>query len=143
MFNWVGKVFRVKEWADWERTKNFSLYFKSLFEKFFKLRNLDEKPAADFQHIAKRYHLKEDDLKKQVKFLKLYALSFFILFILIASYGVYQTFQANFFIALVIFCISLIAISLAFRYHFYLTLIRHRRLNCSIGDWFTLTFKRE
>lgn len=143
MFKWVGKVFKYREWADWERTKTFTSYCQFLYRQLFKLENPDGKPTAEFQEVVQRYQLKEDDLQKQVHYLKLYSLAFALIFILIFSYGIYEILQANFFIAMVIFCISLIAISLSFRYHFYLTLIQNRRLNCTLKDWFTLTFKRK
>jgi intracellular multiplication protein IcmV len=143
MFNWVGKVFRFKDWADWERSKSFIAYFKELFERFFTLKKLDKQKPAQFKEVVERYHLSDEDLNEKVKFLKLNIACFLSAFLGIFSYGLFHLYKANFFISLVVFCISLIAFSLTFRYHFYLTLIQNKRLNCTIKDWFKLTFKRE
>jgi intracellular multiplication protein IcmV len=143
MFKWVGKVFRYKEWSDWERNKTYAQYFRELFERFFTLNHLKKQKPVQFDEVVTRYHLTDEDLKVKIKFLKLNITCFVFAFLCIFSYGIYQFYKANFFIALVIFCISLIAFSLSFRYHFYLTLIQNKRLNCTLRDWFTLTFKRE
>jgi len=143
MFKWVGKVFRYKEWADWDRSKSFILYFKELFERFFTLKHLEKQKPVQFDEVVKRYQLNDEDIKEKIKFLKFNFICYICAFFAIFSYGVYQFSKANFFVSLVIFCISLIAFSLSFRYHFYLTLIQNKRLNCTLRDWFTLTFKRE
>ena len=143
MFQWVKKVVRVKEWSDWERNKSFLIYLKELFSNFFQIQLLSEVPPKQFEEVVKQYQLKEKDLKEQAHIFKNLFYFFLSIFTAIFIYALYMLYNGNYFVSFVIICISLIAFCLAFRYHFYLTLLQNKSLNFTLKDWFRLTFKRK
>ncbi len=143
MFMWVKKVIRVREWSDYDRSKGFLEYVKSLFTNLFSLRNWDEHPPKEFSKVVEQYHLQKDDLNKRALIFKRLSLIFLMLFLAICGYAGYMFYLGSPFIGFVVICMSLIALCLAFRYHFYLTLLQHKRLNLTLRDWVELVFQRK
>jgi intracellular multiplication protein IcmV len=143
MFKWVKNVVKVKEWSDWNRSKSFALYLKELFTNLLEVKNIEEVPPKPFVEVVDQYQLKDADLLQQAKVFRSLFHIFLTVFLLIFMYAFFKLISGYWMIGLVILCISLIAFSLAFRYHFYLTSLENKRLNLTIHDWFTLTFKRK
>lgn len=142
MFMWVKKIIRVKDWSDYDRSKNYFEYVKSIFKNLFTLRDLDKNPPKEFSDVLREHHLDQDELKKNALIFKRLSFLYLLLFMAICSYAFYMFYQGAYFVGFVVICMSLIALCLAFRYHFYFTLIQHQRLNFTLKDWASLIFKR-
>ena len=143
MFKWVGKVFKYKEWSDWDRNLSSFKYLSQLFAKFFRIQDFRTTKARDFNTLANRYKLDNEKLRQTGKSLLILSGLCLILSLLLMSYAIYHFIMWNLSPAVISLSISFLTISLAFRYHFYYTLIKYKRLNCNIKDWFILNFKKE
>jgi len=143
MLKWVGKVFKYKEWSDWDRNLSSFGYLSQLFSKFFRIDNFRKSKARDFEVLVKRYKLDNEQLNKNAKALLMLSYFCLVLAFLMITYAIYHFIIENLLPAVIAFSISLLMFTLAFRYHFYYTLIKYQRLNCNIKDWFILNFKKE
>lgn len=141
MKNFLGRIFKIKEWSDWERGKSNVQYMKELFKKLFTVTEYDAK-VNQFESVAKRYELTEEKMKEQSRIFKFLSLVFFVIACVIIGASCYYLYLGHYLVALVTFCISMIAWVLSFRFHFFLTLIKYKRLDCTIRDWFELNFKK-
>jgi intracellular multiplication protein IcmV len=135
MIKFLGKVFRFKDWADWRRNKSYSLYLKDLAYHFLRLDQFKADQARNFDAMVKRYKLTDEQLSKQAKALIILSFFFLICSVLLWGYIFFHISRGNYPICLVIFCFSLIPLAMAFRYHFYYTLIKNKRLDYTIKDW--------
>jgi intracellular multiplication protein IcmV len=135
-----SKIFRVKEWADWNRNLTIFEYLKAVALRLFVPRGRAQ--AKKFETVVKHYQLDDIALNQQAQALKYLSLLFIILALLMDTYAIYLLIQDRYFQALVVFCVSCIAYALGFRYHFFYTLIKFKRLDCSLKDWYQLNFKK-
>lgn len=142
MFGWVKKVVRIKEWSDFDRSMSFFMYVKSLFKNLFILKEVDHHPLKDFSAVVDSYHLEKNELEQRASFFKKLTFLYLFIFFSICVYSFYMFYHSAYFVGFVVICMSLIALCLAFRYHFYLTLIQQQRLNLTLKDWVNLLFKR-
>lgn len=142
MFMWVKKIIRIREWSDYDRSKGIFAYVKSLFLNLFTLKDWDENPPKDFLEVVNYYHLDQKELKNRALIFKRLSLTFLLLFLVICAYALYMFYQGFFFVSAVVVCMSLIALCLAFRYHFYLTVLQNKRLDFSFKDWMNHILKR-
>ncbi len=143
MYKWVGKIFKYKEWSDWDRNLSSFKYLSQLLANFFRIKDFHTSKARDFNVILKRYKLDNEKLNENKKSLLMLSIFCLVLAFLMISYAIYNSIMGNLFSAVISFSISLLIFSFAFRYHFYYTLIKYKRLNCNIKDWFILNFKKE
>ena len=143
MFEWLKKVVRIKDWSDLERSAGFINYLKELYTNFFKINEISaEKPKA-FTEVIEKFKLSPSDLSVQEKTFKRLYQFFSLIFVTIFLYAAHKIVTGFYLVGIVTICISLIAFSLAFRYHFYLTLLNHQNLNFTFKDWLMLVLKRK
>lgn len=139
----LSRIFRFKDWADWERNKSVFQFLKQMATSVLNIDQFAPNKAKNFDTVSKRYKLDDKELSLQAKSL------FFLSMVLLAfcvsmwAYAFYHFYQDRWLVGLVVLCVSSIPLSLAFRYHFYYTLIKYKRLNCTIKDWVTLNFFRD
>lgn len=143
MIKYIKKIFRVKEWSDWPRTVSFFEYIVTLFNKFFIEPFNAPKKIKDFDLVLKKYDLNEESLNKQSQALKSLSMILLCSAFVIFLYGIYQLINEPGLIGLVVICISFVGFSLAFRFHFYHTAIKQRRLNLTIQEWVASYLKKE
>lgn len=91
--------------------------------------------SETFEEAMNRLELTEADLvQRQKEFSQLFY--FFIsLSIVIMSYGLFLAFTSTMVAALIAFCLSIYTLAQAFRFHFWLFQLKHRKLGCSIKEW--------
>ena len=143
MFEWVKKVVRLKEWSDWDRSAEFINYLKELFTNFFKIKEISAEKPKVFTEVIEKFKLSPSDLSVQEKTFKRLYQFFSLIFLIIFLYAAHKIVTGFYLVGIVTICISLIAFSLAFRYHFYLTLLNHQNLNFTFKDWLMLVLKRK
>ena len=141
MKKFLGRIFKIKEWSDWNRSKSNLEYLQNLFKRLFTVAEYDAE-SNKFEAVSKRYDLSEEKLHDQAKIFKCRSVIFFVLACVIIGTSCYHFYNAHYFVGVVTLSISMIACVLSFRFHFYLTLIKYKRLDCSIRDWFELNFKK-
>jgi len=143
MFKWVGRIVKYKEWSDFNRNINSLKYLMKIVNSFLRLDDVGTNKARDFNVLVKRYKLDDEKLNQNGKALLLLSGLCLLLAFLMMIYAAYSFIMERLSPTMIAFFIALILFALAFRYHFYYTLIKYRRLNCNIKDWFILNFKKE
>lgn len=134
ILNIVKSIINIRYWIDFERMKVFTLYLVNGFKKMFIPQQ--QAKAESFESVLKRLNISETALKKKQS--ALYRLSWLMCTaaFLIFSYAVYQMFYGSFKAAIVSIVVTVIALVLAFRYHFWYFQIKERKLGCSIKEWY-------
>jgi hypothetical protein len=135
MRNFLKNMFRFKEWGDVERTKGNIKYLETLFYYVFHPSELSKRRKVNFDKVVKRFNLKDEDISQRQKVFQIYCLIFILLTLGIWAYLAYTLFQGKYLVCLTIFCISLIPLSLAFRFNFYYRVLKMRKFDYSIKDW--------
>ena len=134
-------VFNVRAWSDWDRSQSISMYFLSIIRKLFVLQT---RVASDedktFSDVALSLNLTEDDLKSKAISLK--RLCYIMIFTAICfySYAMYQLIYGGILAVILSFVLMFVSLAVAFRYHFWYFQIAHRKLGCSLGEWFKNSF---
>ncbi len=132
--NFFKRVFKIKQWADWERMKGFTLYVGRGIKRLFVPGKT--KDAQGFDQMQEKFNLSSQELLSRQK--GLFRLSILMVCIAIGflCYAVYLLAMghvASFFLS---FVLTLLALVLAFRYNYWHFLIKHKRLNTTIKEWF-------
>lgn len=127
--------FRVGKWLDYDMLRRSTSKIVSITRTTFSPEQAER--TETFEQAMERLNLTEAELQqRQVEFSSL-----LVIYILIAaaifSYSVWIVYAnkniMGFFMG---FCITIFALSHAFRYHFWIYQIKHRKLGCSLRDWF-------
>lgn len=130
----LSSILNVRAWFDWDRVKSFTLYLVNGFKRLFIPQ--ENNRVESFDEAASKLDL--NDAALLTKQNALFRLSMVMLVVagLILGYAGYQLFYGSFKAALVSVVVTLIALSLAFRYHFWYYQIKHRKLGCTFDEWF-------
>lgn len=130
----LSRIFNFRYWLDWDRIKSFTLALGNGIKSLF----LPEQAAKDesFKEAATKLKLTDADLT--IKQNALWRLSIIMVAAaaLILMYTGYQLFYGTYKAAIVSFVVMLIALVLAFRYHFWSFQIRERKLGCTVKEWY-------
>lgn len=88
-----------------------------------------------FEEALLRLNITEADLTERRKeFGRLVAI-YGSIGLIIVLYGIYMGINKHFAAALISTCLSLYAFGQAFRFHFWLFQINHRKLGCTVKEW--------
>lgn len=134
--NLAGKVVdvRVDKWISLDYLKETTGHIRSILDDILIPKRA--RYSETFEEAMKRLSLTEADLVRQERdFTRLFYF-FVALSTAIILYGLYLAFKGSFVPALIAFCLSLYSFSQAFRFHFWLFQIKHRKLGCTIKEWF-------
>lgn len=130
----LSRILNVRSWVDWDRMKLFTRYLIDGFKKFFVPQKREK--GESFEAATKRLKLNESELvARQAGLLRLSILMVVIAFLLLA-YSVYLFLIGGYRGGVVGIVVMLIALVLAFRYHFWYFQIKERKLGCTIQEWF-------
>ena len=129
-----GRIFNVRSWLDFDRMKSFTGYLGTGFKKMF----VPQEPEAkeSFEEALVRQNINEKDLKSKQS--ALYRLSLLMCgtAVIIFAYGIYHLFYGGYKATIISLSVALIALALAFRYHFWYFQIRERKLGCTLKEWY-------
>lgn len=128
------RAFNFKAWFDWERTKSFTSYLIQGFRHLFVPHSA--KKAESFEAVKINLQLTEEDLASQQRSLKRLSLIVLITSIFIFGYSFYQLLYGGLLACMISFIVAIIALVLAFRYSYWHFLIKERKLDVSIKDWY-------
>jgi intracellular multiplication protein IcmV len=137
----ISSILNVRAWFDWERMKAFTQYLTHGFQQLF-----IPKVSADAESFKQATtKLKLDDSSLLMKQKALYRLSMIMLVLAgcVLGYSGYQMLYGSFKAAIVSIVVTLIALVLAFRYHFWYFQIKQQKLGCTFDEWFRQGFLGE
>lgn len=127
--------FRVSKWLGLDQIKSSTRGIMSFGLDVF----TPEQPnnAETFEEALVRLNITEEQLLQRKKEF----LALMIFFLLIATaifiYSIFIAYSYKNFIGFIMgFAVTIYALTLAFRYHFWIYQIKHRKLGCSLRDWF-------
>ena len=88
-----------------------------------------------FREALARLNLTEADLEQRKKeFFRLVVIYTFI-GLSIVFYGIFMAISSHFAAALISICLSLFSFGQAFKFHFWLFQVQHRKLGCTVSEW--------
>ncbi|KTD64387.1 type IVB secretion system protein IcmV [Legionella spiritensis] len=130
----IKSIFNVRKWADYDRMKSFTTYLGEGFKKLF----VPQKKVAtkSFDNAMSEFHVTEKDLATQKKALFRLSILMCIAATLLFSWGIYHVVNGSLKAAGLSMIVMLIALALAFRYHFWYYQIKERKLGCTLKEWF-------
>lgn len=132
----AGKIIdvRVDKWISWDYLSETAGQFKVLLLDIVVPKKASY--SETFEEAMQRLQLNEEDLVARKKeFTRLFY--FFLgLAFLVVLYALYMAIKGSLAPSLIAFCLALYALTQAFRFHFWLFQIKHRKLGCSWREWF-------
>lgn len=130
----ISSIINVRAWFDWERVKSFTTYLSNGIKRLFVPQENNE--VESFNEAATKLHISDADLLAKQKALFRLSLVMLVAACLIFGYAGYQLFYGSFKAVYVSLVVTLIALALAFRYHFWYFQIKTRKLGCTFNEWF-------
>lgn len=127
------RIFNVRSWSDWDRLKSFTAYIGSGVKRLFV--PMKETEVDSFDEALQKFHVSEDDLTTKQKALFRLCLIMLGMAFLIFIYAGYHLFYGTYKAAIISYVVMMIALALAFRYHFWYFQMKTRRLGCTFGQW--------
>ncbi|KTC87411.1 MULTISPECIES: type IVB secretion system protein IcmV [Legionella] len=132
--NVFARIFNVRSWIDFDRTKSFTLYLVNGFKKMFVPQKNDS--GETFEEAVSRLNLSETELQDRKSALYRLSLLMSAAAILIFGYAIYHVFYGSYRAVIISLVVMLIALALAFRYHFWYFQIKERKLGCTMLEWY-------
>jgi intracellular multiplication protein IcmV len=140
-----SRIFDIPTWFDLARMKSFTLFLGSAFRLVFMgLQREDEfltgtnDPALteSFDAAQKKLQLTDVDINTRRRSLLRWSYFMVLLALLILGYSGYSFVHASYKAGFLSMVVMLIALALAFRYHFWYYQFKTRQLGCSFHEWF-------
>ncbi len=88
-----------------------------------------------FEEALKRLNLTEKDVKQRIKTFTFLSIFWLLIAIFVLGYGVYMADIGSWLSFIASFSISLVCLTQAFRFHFWLYQMKQRRLGCTFREW--------
>jgi len=133
----LGRVFKFRYWADVDRNKGFVLYLWNGFQRLFIPQAREGQGSqVEFDNAVKQMNLSDKDLKSREVALKRLSMLMAFLALLVFLYSFYHLFYGSIQAAMLCYSVTLIAVALSFRYHFWYFQIKERKLGCKFSEWF-------
>lgn len=134
------RMFDIQGWADWERNRGHFTYLQTTIKKFFIPRQAQAEET--FEEATKRLKLDEAQLEIKKRALLRLTILMLVTAFFVLIYLIYQLIYGSFLGVLASISLMLIALALAFRYHFWYFQIKERKLGCRVLDWMRFAFIR-
>ena len=131
--NLISKIIDIRCWLDWSRVKAFTLYLANGFSRLFVPQK--EAHSESFEEAKTKLNLSDENMLAKQKALFRLSIIMLISAFLILIYAGYQIYYGSIKAFLVSIIVVLIALVLAFRYHFWYYQIKHHRLGCTFNEW--------
>ncbi|HHT0592538.1 TPA: type IVB secretion system protein IcmV [Legionella anisa] len=130
----VSRIINVRRWFDWERMKAFTMYLGNGFKRLFVPQKKVE--GESFNEAVQLLNLSYESILLKQKSLFRLSIIMVLAALLILGYAGYQLFFGSIKAFLVSLIVTLIALVLAFRYHFWYYQIKNRKLGCTFNEWY-------
>lgn len=131
---WAYKpAINVKAWIGWDIIKSSSRYVYNLGKGLFVPQKAEY--TETFQEALTRLNLSAEDMKlRQKEFMRLF-LVYGAIGVAIVIYSLYLFYMMDFMGGLLAIVVASLAFALAFRFHFWIFQIKHKKLGCSVHEW--------
>ena len=129
-----SNIFKIKSWLDLERIQSGFQYVKEQASTYFIPGT--SKATESFEQAKTRLKLSDDDLLVREKGLLRLSVIMMTAAIFIFIYSMYNLFYGYYAALLVSVVLNMLALVMAFRYHFWYFQIKNKRLGCSLHEWF-------
>lgn len=128
------RVINIRSWLDWDRLRSSTRYIGTTIKNMFVPQKAEG--SESFNEAISTLKLSEEDLTAKQN--SLYRLSMVMLSIalIIFMYSGYQLYVVHIKASLVSLIVMMIALALAFRYHFWYFQIKKRKLGCTFKEWY-------
>lgn len=135
----IFTLFDVRKWSDYDRVRGFTLYLENGIKNLFIPR---QKTAEQtFDEALRQYNVDEEALLKKRN--GLFRLSMLMCLVAVGFlfYSLYlAAYEGSWHATLLSLVVMMLALVLAFRYHFWFFQIKQRKLGCTFQEWFKLGF---
>ncbi|ASQ45097.1 hypothetical protein clem_02680 [Legionella clemsonensis] len=131
----IKRIFNVRAWIDFDRVRAFTSYLAAGFQKLFIPQQQTEK-GESFEAAVARMNLSEQELQAKKKALYRLSVLMCLAAVGIFSYSIYHLYYGSYRAVVVSLVLVLVALVLAFRYHFWYFQIKERKLGCSFSEWY-------
>lgn len=136
----------VKPFVDvpsWMGAREVGDYGRSIFSAVKGLFSTPPPPESneDFSVAIARLRLSEADLQRRAQQFAVLAYLFLVIGLGVLAYSISLLLDGSFRGAVVGLAVTVFVLSLAFRNHFWLFQIKHRRLGCTFRDWLNGTVR--
>lgn len=131
----LSSIFNLRAWIDFDRLKSFTTYLVNGFKKMFVPQKLTG-PGESFEDAMSRLNISEKDLQDKKTALYRLSLLMCVAALFIFAYAIYHLVYGGYRAVIISLVVMLIALVLAFRYHFWYFQIKERRLGCTMQEWY-------
>jgi len=132
--NVITRIFNVKQWADWDRTKASTLYLANGIKKYLVPQRA--KATESFATAVKRLNLSDTELLKRQHGLLRSCLIMLVFAFFMFFYSMYLLYTLKIKAFCLSFVVMMLALTFAFRYHFWYFQMKKRKLGCSFKEWY-------
>ncbi|KTC76053.1 intracellular multiplication protein IcmV [Legionella birminghamensis] len=130
----IRSIFNIRYWIDYDRLKSFTIYLGNGFKKMFVPQQ--STTGESFKQAVRELHIDDAELLARQKGLYRLSIIMVIAAVFMFGYAGYHVFYGSLKAVLISLVVMLIALALAFRYHFWYYQIKHRRLGVSFKEWY-------
>ncbi len=133
-----GRIFNVRadKWLSYDYLKGTFKQTSAIVRETFIPPPRGPKVTERFEDAIQRMQLSEADIRERYQSYLRLCIFYAVVFLGILSYTVYMACQAHFVAMLMSLCLSLWIASFCFRYHYWSFQIKHRKLGCTLKEWF-------
>jgi intracellular multiplication protein IcmV len=133
-FGFIGRhFFNVRRWVSYDFLKGSAVNVYSSAKTVFKGPTL-EKPES-FDEALKRLALSETDLKNRYNSFRNTFIVFLVISIALLVYTLYLFYHGIFMGGILSLAVTALVGMHAFKYHFWMFQIKHRKLGCTLNEW--------
>jgi intracellular multiplication protein IcmV len=130
----ITQIFNIRKWFDWDRMKAGTLYLGNGIKRLFVPQQ--KVGGESFDEAMKELNLSNDALLEKQKSLFRLSIVMVSAAVLILVYAVYMLFLGSIKAFIVSLVVTLIAVILAYRYHFWYFQMKQRKLGCTFSEWY-------
>lgn len=129
----VKPLVNVPQWLGYDVLKNMTKWVGGLFKQFFIPQHAEV--TETFEQAMARLNLTEADIKERIQQFKFLMILWVIVFVGVFGYSVYLAWIGSMRGFIVGLSVGFLALSQVFRNHFWIFQLRHRKLGCSLREW--------
>lgn len=130
----ITQIFNVRAWFDWDRVKSFTLFLVDGVKRLFIVQ--EHVQSDSFNEAQKQFKLTDADLLLKQKALWRLSMIMLTVAFLIFGYSMYHFIFGALKAGIVSLVVMMIALALAFRYHFWYFQIKKQKLGCTFNEWY-------
>lgn len=132
--NLIKAFFNPRAWSSYDMMLDIWSYLVDAVTRFFL-----PAPRKNYQKLDEvmiKLSLSEKDIQLRKKIFFRMSILLFILGLLIFAYTVYHLLYRQYIVVIVGTVVSLLALTFAFRYHFWYFQLKKEKLGCTFKEWF-------